>query len=251
MKPLYAPDSRVRYWLLKIYAWHEVELLRVLFWLGHQRILRYAIIRKPLYYTCLHLLGTRAMVSQAATLEEAYRFIDALPDKFALAVGPCRCRSGNHNCRHAIMTDIVIRETAAIWYRDLFPRDYRVINKAEAKEICRASRQAGMVQCIDRHMYFRQSENYFVICNCCKESCIPLLAYRIFKQEPFRFLPSRSVVRIDAAKCRGCGKCVEVCPFEERTLDTRTNSVTVQNCQGCGLCVEVCPTGASYMVARA
>lgn len=251
MKPLYAPDSRVRYWLLKIYAWHEVELLRVLFWLGHQRILRYAIIRKPIYYLGLHFLGMRGMVSQAATLQETYRFIDALPDEFALAVGPCRCRSGNHNCDHAIMTDIVIRETATIWYRDLFPRDYRVISKAEAKEICRTSRQAGTIQCIDRHMYFRQSENYFVICNCCKESCIPLLAYRIFKQEPFTFLPARSVVQVDACKCKGCGKCVEICPFEERALDVHAQIATVQNCQGCGLCVEACPTGANYMVARA
>ncbi len=251
MKPIYARDSRVRYLLLKLYAWKEVELLRLLFWIGHWRVLRYAIVRKPLYYVLLHFLGTRGMVSQAATLEETYRFIDELPERFAIAVGPCRCRVGNRNCGHAIMTDIVIRETASIWYRDLFPRDYRVISKSEAKEICRQSRAAGMVQCIDRHMYFHNSENYFVICNCCKESCIPLTAYRLFKQEAFRFLPSRSVVEIDASLCQGCGTCIEICPFEERQLDPARNIATIVNCQGCGLCVDICPNGANRMVARA
>ncbi len=106
MRPIYAPDSRLRYWLLKIYAWKEVELLRVLFWVGHLRILKYAAIRKPLYYLLLHFLGTRGMVSQAATLAETYEFIDDLPDRFALAVGPCRCRVGNRNCSHAINTRI-------------------------------------------------------------------------------------------------------------------------------------------------
>ncbi|MGE5262633.1 MAG: 4Fe-4S dicluster domain-containing protein [Acidobacteriota bacterium] len=250
MEPLYAPDSRLRYRLLKIYAWKEVELLRLLFRVGHWRILRHAAIRKPLYYLFLHLLGTRALVAQAATLAEACEFIDALPDQFAIAVGPCRCRAGNHNCTHAVTTDIVIRETAPIWYRDLFPNDYRVIGKAEAKEICRASRNAGMIQCIDRHMYIRNSENYFVICNCCKESCVPLVAYRLFKQEPFTFLPSPSVVSINVDRCRGCGTCVAVCPFEERTLEAETGVAKVQNCQGCGLCVDTCPTGASRMIAR-
>ncbi len=108
-----------------------------------------------------------------------------------------------------------------------------------------------MIQCIDRHMYFRNSENYFVICNCCKESCIPLTAYRLFKREAFRFLPSRSVVSIDADLCQACGTCVEVCPFDERTLDVERGIATVRNCQGCGLCVESCPTGASQMIARA
>ncbi len=250
MKPLYAPDSRLRYLLLKIYAWQEVALLRLLFRVGHWRILRYAAIRKPLYYLFLHFLGTRALVPQAATLAETCRFIDALPTQFALAVGPCRCRVGNHNCAHAITTDIVIRETGPIWYRDLFPNDYRVIGKGEAKEICRAARNASMIQCIDRHMYFRSSENYFVICNCCKESCIPLIAYRLFKQEPFTFLPSRSLASIDANRCKGCGTCVGVCPFEERVLDTDSGIARVLNCQGCGLCEDTCPTGASRMVLR-
>ena len=251
IRPIYDENSKLRYLLLKTYAWKEVELLRLLFASSRLRIMKAAWFRKPFYYALLHLLGTRGITGQATTLAEIEEFIALLPDAYKIAVGPCRCRVGNRNCDHEIMTDIVIMQTAPIWYAELFPKDYRVISKEEAKEICRRERQAGRVQFIDRHLYLRDSHNYFVICNCCKESCVPLIAYRLFKQERFRFLPSASVVRIDKIKCHACGKCVEACPFEERTLDVSKQFAMVINCQGCGLCVDVCPEGANRMVPRA
>jgi len=69
----------------------------------------------------------------AATLEETYKFIDELPKEHRMAVGPCRCRVGNKNCDHEIMTDIVIKEGVRIWQEDLFPEDYRLIDREEAK----------------------------------------------------------------------------------------------------------------------
>ena len=243
-------ESGVRYWLLRLYAWQEVRLLRLLFRIHRSGILRPAWIRKPFYYIFIHLIATKGAICQAATLDEACAFIDTLPETDAIAVGPCRCRAGNDNCDHAILTDIVIKRTASIWYRDLFPRDYRRITKDEAKQICRQSRAAGMIQCIDRHMNLRHADNPFVICNCCKESCLPLIGYRAFKNEAFRFLPGASVVSIDPTRCQSCGTCLEVCPFEERTLTETGGVVSVLDCQGCGLCVEACPHGASRMVPR-
>lgn len=251
LRPLYDENSKWRYLLLKMYAWKEVELLRLLFAVSRLPLMKFTRFRKPFYYALLHLLGTRGITGQATTLAEIEEFIDWLPDAYPIAVGPCRCRVGNRNCNHEIMTDIVIMQTAPIWYAELFPKDYRIISKEKAKEICRRARQAGLVQFIDRHMYFKASRNYFVICNCCKESCIPLIAYRLFKHERFRFLPSTSIVQINQSKCRACGKCIEVCPFEERKLDTSKRCATVINCQGCGLCVDVCPQGANQMVPRA
>jgi Pyruvate/2-oxoacid:ferredoxin oxidoreductase delta subunit len=251
LRPIYDEHGKLRYLLLKIYAWKEVELLRLLFALSRLRIMKSAWFRKPFYYALLHFLGTRGITGQASTLTEIEEFIARLPDAYKIAVGPCRCRVGNRNCDHEIRTDIVIMKTAPIWYAELFPEDYRIISKEEAQEICRSARQAGLVQFIDRHLYLRDSRNYFVICNCCKESCVPLIAYRLFKQERFRFLPSTTVVRIDKIKCRACGKCVAACPFEERRLDVGKQFATVINCQGCGLCVDVCPESANRMVPRA
>ncbi|WP_031513019.1 NAD(P)-binding protein [Desulfofalx alkaliphila] len=51
---------------------------------------------------------------------------------------------------------------------------------------------------------------------------------------------------VDEELCRGCGLCVEVCPYSARVLDERTKVAWVREvlCQGCGACVAVCPSGA-------
>ena len=36
--------------------------------------------------------------------------------------------------------------------------------------------ELGLVPMLDRHMYYRGNANYFVICNCCGCTCLPILA---------------------------------------------------------------------------
>jgi ferredoxin len=255
--------SPLRRFLLKGYAYKEIQLLLVLFRVSRLSVMKKAWFRKSFYYLFAHFLGTRGVVCQAATLAETLDFIDGLSDEHHIAVGPCRCRVGNRNCAHEIMTDIVIRQTAPIWYEELFPKDYRIITKQQAKDICATSRAAGMIQSIDRHLYYKGSENYFVVCNCCKESCVPIIAYRVFKDEPYSFYPSRSVAATDENKCKACGACVRACPFEERalvpadgpeangpTIDGSKRVARALNCQGCGLCADVCEANAASMIPR-
>ncbi|MHA2473147.1 MAG: ATP-binding protein [Promethearchaeota archaeon] len=51
-------------------------------------------------------------------------------------------------------------------------------------------------------------------------------------------------VEVDEDKCVGCGKCVEVCPFNLRILEEGRSSVDTNRCVGCGRCLPVCPEGA-------
>ncbi|MBW2060511.1 MAG: FAD-dependent oxidoreductase [Deltaproteobacteria bacterium] len=58
--------------------------------------------------------------------------------------------------------------------------------------------------------------------------------------------------RVDPERCRGCGRCVEICPFDAVTLvsDHRgiyTAEVLRYNCVGCGGCVGRCPVTAMDM----
>ncbi len=245
--PLIAEESGLRQFMLKRYAWMEVRLLAFLYWLLRRPFMSNSWINRLFYYSMAKFAGEHMVASQVMTLEEMLEFIADMPEDGKIAVGPCRCRLATHACDHPLETDIVIMTGTEIWL-DLFPKDYRVIAREEAASIVRECYELALVPMLDRHMYFRGSANYFVICNCCKCSCLPIWAYRTYKRAGYRYIPSvyRSIV--DSGKCEGCATCVEICAFEERRLSG--NKAQVLDCQGCGLCVKFCPNQANTMVAR-
>ncbi len=59
-----------------------------------------------------------------------------------------------------------------------------------------------------------------------------------------RLLPL--AMRVRAERCRACGSCLEVCPFDALELAPEDRAVTVaaSRCRGCQLCAAVCPTNA-------
>ncbi len=240
-------ESPFRLWMLKNYARVEVRFIRLLFWLLRLPVLSNRWARKFMYYAGAKFIGERAIVGQVMTLEEMEEFIRQLPEESTIAVGPCRCRLATRGCGHPMETDIYILTGAPIWL-EVFPRDYRAIGKEEALKIVRESNQAGLVQMVDRHMYFRENANYFVICNCCHCSCIVINGYRTFKYDGYHLIPSTYRVELDPERCQGCGTCVEICNFRERVV--RAGKARVLDCQGCGLCVRACPNQANYMVKR-
>lgn len=58
--------------------------------------------------------------------------------------------------------------------------------------------------------------------------------------------------RVDPARCRGCGRCVDICPFDAVRLIPNergfyTAEILRHNCVGCGGCVGRCPVTAMDM----
>jgi len=58
------------------------------------------------------------------------------------------------------------------------------------------------------------------------------------------------VSHVDASLCRGCGKCVEACPYGAPQLvevadDIYISQIQEALCKGCGACAVACPTGAA------
>jgi len=49
--------------------------------------------------------------------------------------------------------------------------------------------------------------------------------------------------------CKLCYKCIDVCPEEALSKNTKTGAVQVDNekCTACGLCVEVCPFSVMFI----
>ncbi|HKZ47598.1 MAG TPA: CoB--CoM heterodisulfide reductase iron-sulfur subunit A family protein [Thermoplasmata archaeon] len=54
------------------------------------------------------------------------------------------------------------------------------------------------------------------------------------------------VAEVDAALCRACDRCMEVCEFDAVKVDPEMLIAVVDEtaCEGCGKCTVVCPTGA-------
>jgi heterodisulfide reductase subunit A-like polyferredoxin len=57
-------------------------------------------------------------------------------------------------------------------------------------------------------------------------------------------------VVVDMALCRGCGRCINVCPynaisFQENNVGGWYAVVDEALCKGCGNCISVCPTNAA------
>ncbi|MCX6348392.1 MAG: 4Fe-4S binding protein, partial [Candidatus Aureabacteria bacterium] len=69
--------------------------------------------------------------------------------------------------------------------------------------------------------------------------------HSLFHRE--RLVREPTVAEVDEELCAGCGICVDLCPYEARTLDEKKKVAKVEEalCQGCGACASGCPSGAT------
>ncbi len=63
---------------------------------------------------------------------------------------------------------------------------------------------------------------------------------------------ARLVSKVRQALCSVCELCVELCPYQARSVDPATGRIAVDElaCLGCGICVAGCPSGAASFAGR-
>jgi ferredoxin len=128
----------------------------------------------------------------------------------------------------------------------------RPVTVPECLALLEQARERNLVQFGENVM-----ERAGFICNCCGCCCEAMLAARRFAVlrpvHTTNFLPV-----VDAARCTGCGRCVDACPVAAMGLVSsgepagpqRRARVDESRCLGCGVCVPGCSRGAIRLVSR-
>ncbi len=161
----------------------------------------------------------------------------------------CICRDTAHCKDYPVELGCLFLGDAA---RGINPALGREVTRGEAKDHVRACREAGLVHLVGRNkldtVWLHVSPGYklLTVCNCCPCCCLwrmlPDLAPEIGKK--ISRMPGVSV-EVDQSRCVGCRTCeggtcfvnaIEIVGNKARINDDR--------CRGCGRCVDVCPKEA-------
>jgi len=129
----------------------------------------------------------------------------------------------------------------------------RSVSKEECLDLLRIAWEHKLVQ-----FGSNVREGVGFICNCCGCCCEAMAAARRFGLlhpiHTTNFLPD-----LDRAKCKGCGRCVAVCPVAAMSLvaahdprkpKRKLAALNAELCLGCGLCARECPEKAINLQER-
>jgi ferredoxin len=137
------------------------------------------------------------------------------------------------------------------------PRLGRRVTKEEALEHARRCREAGLVHVVGRNkldvmwLGAGPGEKLMTICNCCPCCCLwkvlPDITPRIGAK--VNRLPGVNVQV--TVLCQGCGTCTEGVCFVNAIQVIDGQAFIGEECRGCGRCVEVCPNEAIRLTIQA
>jgi ferredoxin len=124
----------------------------------------------------------------------------------------------------------------------------RRVDKAEAREHMARCREAGLVQMVGRNkldtvwLGATPGHKLLTICNCCPCCCLwrvlPHLHPRIGRN--VTRMPGVSVAVTET--CKGCKLCAQdVCFVDAIVMEEGQAVIDDEACRGCGRCVEMCP----------
>ncbi len=127
----------------------------------------------------------------------------------------------------------------------------RRVTRGEARDHIRKCQEEGLIHFMGRSkldtvwLGIGPGDRLLTICNCCPCCCVtrglpytaPILSDKLKRAPGVR-------VRVDDS-CVGCGACQppEVC-FAGAIRMAAERAVITEDCRGCGRCVEICPSGA-------
>jgi Pyruvate/2-oxoacid:ferredoxin oxidoreductase delta subunit len=157
----------------------------------------------------------------------------------------CGCKTKYGNCDAPREVCIGLDEEA----EEMLSQDLnhaKQIDIDEAISVLQKSHKAGLV-----HLAYTMKGKKYpnLICSCCP-CCCHTLGSLVRNGIHTKILTSKYIAVHDTNKCITCGKCVERCVFQARSIREGSIIHDQAKCFGCGLCVSTCPAEAIDLVPR-
>ncbi len=119
-------------------------------------------------------------------------------------------------------------------------RDTREISSHKAHELLSTTAERGSVY---RLFFWKDDHSITELCSCCNCCCSPhrkLMEKGNFEDQ----LRSPYLAVTDEELCLVCGDCINVCPFDARSIERDEIVLDEIRCFGCGRCLDECPQAA-------
>ncbi len=235
-------DQKLLSELLFLYLNVEEDFIRELFTRGETQLGR-VFVHEPVLSN-----------EHALYVLDYERATEVIQSASHISVGICYCRHKMRHLDRACDAPLDICMTFNSTSYSLIK--HGVARRVDEKECLDLLDQAYGQNLVQFGENVRESVNF--ICNCCGCCCEAMLTARRFGLlHPVH--TSNFIPEVDENNCKGCGKCVNICPVESMTLvsanDARESKrkrarLNRETCLGCGLCVRVCPDGSILLRRR-
>jgi ferredoxin len=160
----------------------------------------------------------------------------------SIAVQNCGCRVHYSRCTNPREVCFLLNERGE---RSIDQGKARPVSLSEAEEILHVADEYGLI-----HLTLYQPDHeIWALCNCCTCCCHDLQLMKKYHRSDL-IAHSEYIAVTDQELCTNCGKCVERCVFNARTLTDGQMHYDDRACLGCGLCVTVCPVQATRLETR-
>ena len=133
---------------------------------------------------------------------------------------------------------------------DINPQLGRRVSKEEALEHARRCREAGLVHLIGRNkldtawLGAGPGDKLLTICNCCPCCCLWRVLPHVAPGIGDKVMRMPGVKVTVSERCIGCGTCAQDVCFVDAICLVDGRAIIDDTCRGCGRCVGVCPEKA-------
>ena len=163
----------------------------------------------------------------------------------------CICRESSGCKDYPIEMGCLFMGEAAM---DINPKFGRPVSAEQAREHVRQCRDAGLVHLVGRNkldsvwLNVKPAEKLFTVCNCCPCCCFWRLLPDITPDIGSKLTRMPGIELRVTRDCVGCGTCTEDICFVNAIRLQEGKAFIDDTCRGCGRCVDVCPNQAIELV---